>query len=310
MNFLILGGAGFIGSHIVDALVTRGHKVRVFDRLNVDTSNLTDAFPYIELCRGDFLNESDISCALKDIDLVVHLISTTLPKTSNDNPVYDVESNVVGTLKLLKLSCQYGVKKIVFLSSGGTVYGPSVTCPISETDATDPVCSYGITKLAIEKYLHLFHHLHDLDYVVLRAANPFGERQNPSSGQGVVAAFLWKILQEEPIPVWGDGTVARDYFYISDLVSAVLAAIERETPSRIYNIGSGVSCSLNQLLITMQAVTGQTPIIQYSPARKLDVSFNFLDISRARKELLWELQTSLEEGMARTWAWLQHRRAD
>lgn len=113
MNFLILGGAGFIGSHIVDALVTRGHKVRVFDRLNVDTSNLTDALPHIELFRGDFLNESDISCALQDVDFVVHLISTTLAKTSNDNPVYDVESNVVGTLKLLNLSRQHGVRKVV-----------------------------------------------------------------------------------------------------------------------------------------------------------------------------------------------------
>lgn len=310
MNCLILGGAGFIGSHIVDALVIRGHKVRVFDRLNVDTSNLTDALPHIELLRGDFLNESDISCALQDIDLVVHLISTTLPKTSNDNPAYDVESNVVGTLKLLNLSLQHGVKKVVFLSSGGTVYGPSVTCPIAETDATDPVCSYGITKLAIEKYLYLFHHLHDLDYVVLRVANPFGERQNPGSGQGAVAAFLWKFLQEEPIPVWGDGTVARDYFYVSDLVSAILAAIERETPSKIYNIGSGVPRSLNELLSIMQAVTGRTPVIQYSLARKLDVPINFLDISRAQKELHWQPRISIEEGIARTWAWLQHRKAD
>lgn len=310
MNCLILGGAGFIGSHIVDALVTRGHQVRVFDRLNVDTSNLTDALPHIELCRGDFLNESDISCALQDIDLVVHLISTTLPKTSNDNPVYDVESNIVGTLKLLNLSRQHGVKKIVFLSSGGTVYGPSATCPILETSATDPVCSYGITKLAIEKYLHLFRYLHDLDYVVLRAANPFGERQNPNSGQGAITTFLWKCLQGEPISVWGDGSVVRDYFYISDLVSAMLVAIERETPSKIYNIGSGVPRSLNELLCIMQAVTGRTPIIHYSPARKHDVPINFLDISRAQKELLWQPQVSIEDGMARTWEWLQHHKAD
>ena len=310
MNFLILGGAGFIGSHIVDALVTRGHKVRVFDRLNVDTSNLTDTLPYIELLRGDFLNESDISCALEGIDLVVHLISTVIPKTSNDNPVYDVESNVVGTLKLLNLSRQHGVRKVVFLSSGGAVYGPSVISPISETDATDPVCSYGITKLAIEKYLQLFRHLYDLNYVVLRAANPFGERQNPGTGQGAITTFLWKCLQGEPITIWGDGTVARDYFYISDLVSAILAAIEREMPSKIYNIGSGVPRSLNELLSIMQTVTGRTPIIQYSPARKLDVPVNFLDISRAQKELHWHPQVSLEEGMTRTWAWLQHHKTD
>lgn len=310
MHFLILGGAGFIGSHIVFALVTREHRVRVFDRLNVDTGNLIEALPHIELFRGDFLNESDISCALKDIDIVVHLLSTTIPKTSNENPVFDVESNVVGTLNLLNHSRQRGVKKIIFLSSGGTVYGPSVTCPISEIDATDPVCSYGITKLAIEKYLYLFHHLYDLDYVVLRAANPFGERQNPDRGQGVVATFLWKLLHEETISIWGNGSVARDYFYVSDLVSAILAVIERETPSKIYNIGSGVPSSLNELLKIMQSVTGRTPVIQYSPARKLDVPVNFLNISRAQKELQWKPRVSLEEGMEKTWAWLQHHNED
>lgn len=309
MNCLILGGAGFIGSHLTDALLRLGHRVRVFDRLNVDTSNLADALPRIELITGDFLNDSDISYALKDIDLVVHLISTTLPKTSNDNPVYDVESNVIGTLKLLNLSRQSGVRKIVFLSSGGTVYGSSVTCPITELDATDPVCSYGISKLAIEKYLYLFNQLHDLDYVVLRVANPFGERQNPGTGQGAITTFLWKCLQGEPITIWGDGTVARDYFYIGDLVSAILAAIERETSSKIYNIGSGVPRTLNELLGIMQGVTGRTPIIQYLPARKLDVPINFLDISRAREELLWQPKVSIEESMARTWKWLQQLRA-
>jgi len=310
MNCLILGGAGFIGSHLTDAMLKQGHHVRVFDRLNVNTSNLTDALSRIELIRGDFLNESDISSALQGVDLVVHLISTTLPKTSNDNPIYDVASNVVGTLKLLNLSCQRNVRKIIFLSSGGTVYGPSVKCPISETHATDPICSYGITKLTIEKYLHLYHHLYNLDYVVLRAANAFGERQNPSSGQGAITAFLWKILKEEPIHIWGDGTVIRDYFYISDLVSAILAAIERDSPSRIYNIGSGVPHTLNELLSIMQAVTGRTPIIQYSPARNVDVPINYLDVARAREEFSWQPLASLEEGIARTWTWLQHHKPD
>lgn len=306
MNYLVLGGAGFIGSHIVDALVARGHNVRVFDRFNVSTSNLANVLPHIELITGDFLNESDMSCALQGIDLVVHLISTTLPKTSNDNPVYDVESNVVSTLQLLNLSRQHGVRKIVFFSSGGTVYGPTAACPISEIYATDPICSYGITKLTIEKYLNLYYRLHDLDYVVLRVANPFGERQKATSGQGAIAAFLWKILQGEPIVVWGDGTVARDYFYISDLVSATMAVIERELPSKIYNIGSGIPCSLNELLSVMQTVTGLTPKIQYTPARKLDVPVNYLNISHAEKELGWSPKISLAQGIDRTWSWLEN----
>jgi UDP-glucose 4-epimerase len=310
MRCLILGGAGFIGSHIVDALVTREHKVRVFDRINVDTRNLADVLPHIDLIRGDFLNESDVSSALQGTELVVHLISTTLPKTSNDNPVYDVESNVVGTLKLLNLSRQIGVKKIVFLSSGGAIYGPSDACPISENTETNPICSYGITKLVIEKYLHLYNHLYDLDYVVLRAANAYGERQNLLSDQGVIITFLQKILLNEPISIWGDGSVVRDYIYISDLVSAILTAIERQTPSRIYNIGSGIPHSLNDLLNIMRAVPGRKSIVQYSSARKLDVPINFLDISRAKRELLWQPQVSIEEGITRTWAWLQKHMAD
>lgn len=310
MNVLIFGGAGFIGSHLSSTLVRLGHRVRVFDRLDVATNNLADILPQIELIRGDFLKASDVSDALDGIDLVVHLISTTLPKSSNDDPVHDVESNVLGTLKLLDLSRQWGVKKIIFLSSGGTVYGNSVICPILETHATDPVCSYGITKLAIEKYLRLFHHLHNLNYVVLRVANPFGERQNPSSGQGAVAVFLWKVLQEEPITIWGDGSVARDYFYVGDLISAVVAAIERETPSKIYNIGSGVPRTLHELLGIIQAVTGRAPSIQYTPARALDVPINFLDISRAQQELLWKPKISIEEGIERTWRSLLDRKVN
>ena len=310
MIFLILGGAGFIGSHIVDALLVRGHKVRVFDRPNVDTRNLTETLSRIEVVGGDFLNESDISSALEGIDVVVHLISTTLPKSSNENPAYDVESNVIGTLTLLRLAVQHGVKKIIFLSSAGTVYGASAICPISEVAETDPICSYGITKLAIEKYLHLFSYLHGLDYVVLRASNPFGARQNPNSGQGAVVAFLWRLLRDETILIWGDGKVTRDYFYISDLVSAVLLAIERKTVSKIFNVGSGIPCNLNELLVTMQSVTGRAPKVQYTPARKLDVPINFLDISRGRSELLWEPTISLEDGIARTWEWVRQRRED
>ena len=304
MKCLILGGAGFIGSHLAEGLVKRHHQVRVFDRTNADTANLVKVLPNIEFVRGDFLNENDISFALSNIDVVIHLIGTTLPKTSNENPTYDVGTNVVGSLNLLNLARQHSVKKVVFASSGGTVYGSPSTFPIPETHPTHPVCSYGITKLTIEKYLHLFNHLYDLDYVVLRIANPFGERQNPRGNQGVVSVFLWKLLQGDTITIWGDGTVARDYIYINDLVSAFLTTIETETPSRLYNIGSGVPLTLNELLRVMQTVTGRVPIVEYLPSRKLDLSINYLDISRARNELRWHPRISLEKGISRTWKWL------
>jgi len=160
MHCLVLGGAGFIGSHIVDALVARDHRVRVFDLPNVSTQNLKQCIDSVEIMGGDFNNVNDISVALESVDVVVHLACTTLPGPSNENPTYDVQSNVVGTINLVEKSIQKGVRKIVFASSGGTVYGIPQSLPIPETHRTNPRCSYGITKLTIEKYLSLFHYLY------------------------------------------------------------------------------------------------------------------------------------------------------
>lgn len=301
-----MGGAGFIGSHLVDALTGRGHFVRVFDRPNIDTSNLACSLPFIEVVGGDISNEADIKTALSGIDTLIHLVSTTLPKGSNDNPIYDAETNIVGSLKLITLAKELGVQKIVFASSGGTVYGDPIIQPIPETHPTNPICSYGISKLAIEKYLHLFHHLHGLDYVVLRIANPFGERQNPFSGQGAVTTFLWRALTGEPITIWGDGTVARDYFHISDLISAFICTIEGTPPSHIYNIGGGKAHSLKSVLEVIAEITEKPLNLVFAPTRKLDVPVNCLDISRARDELAWAPKLSLEEGVAKTWAWIKN----
>jgi len=282
MHCLVLGGAGFIGSHIVDALVARGHRVRIFDLPNISTQNLKQSIDSVEILGGDFNNVNEISLSLEDVDVVVHLVCTTLPGPSNENPVYDVESNVVGTLNLLEKSVKKGVKKIVFASSGGTVYGIPKSLPIPETHQTSPLCSYGITKLTIEKYLALFHRLHNLDYTILRAGNPYGERQRIDSVQGVVTVFLGKRLLNQTINIWGDGSVARDYFYISDLVSAFVRVIESDTKSKIYNIAGGRARSLNDILSVIREVTGLQPVVQYMPGRKLDVPVNCLDIQLAR----------------------------
>ena len=310
MHCLVLGGAGFIGSHIVDALVARGHRVRIFDLPNISTLNLKQSIESVEVLGGDFNNVNDISLALEDVDVVVHLVGTTLPGPSNENPAYDVESNVIGTLNLLKQAVARGVKKIIFSSSGGTVYGIPRSVPIPETHGTNPVCSYGITKLAIEKYLALFHHLHNLDYTILRLANPYGERQRIDNVQGAVAVFLGKTLLRQPITIWGDGSVARDYFYISDLVDAFLTVIESDPPSRIYNIAGGRARSLNDILSVIREVTGLQPVVRYTPARRLDVPVNCLDIQLAKKELGWQPEISWEEGIARTWEWLKKSTED
>lgn len=287
MKCLVLGGAGFIGSHIVDALLERGNEVRVFDRPNIDTKNILNSISHIEFQSGDFSNESDLAKALEGIDVVVHLVSTTIPSMSNVDPIYDVETNIAGTIRMLSLAKDTGVKKVVFASSGGTVYGEPLYLPIPENHPNDPICSYGITKLAIEKYLHLFQHLHGLDYSILRIANPYGERQNTGSGLGAINTFLWKVVNKEPITIWGDGEVSRDYFHISDLTAAFVGVIEGGIPSKIYNIGSGVAYSLNEILDVIQTVTGEKAVVHYTPGRKSDVSSNYLDISKAQQDFGW-----------------------
>jgi UDP-glucose 4-epimerase len=178
----------------------------------------------VEWIEGDLVNQEDLEAAIQGCDIIYHLVSTTLPKSSNDNPAYDIETNVIGTLHLLDLARKKMGKKVIFISSGGTVYGVPGEVPIKESYPTNPLCSYGIVKLTIEKYLALYHQLYGLDYCVIRPSNPFGERQRVTGAQGAVAVFLHKALRDEPIEIWGDGTVVRDFIYVGDLTAALVKA--------------------------------------------------------------------------------------
>lgn len=302
---LVLGGRGFIGTHLIDALLDQGHFVRCFDRPNVVALGDSHAkHPQFELCEGDFTSEADISIALQDCDICYHLVSTTLPKSSNADPVFDVESNLVATIRLLTLALKSGVRKVIFVSSGGTVYGDPVEVPIPETHATDPACSYGIAKLAIEKYLALFHRLHGLDYTVLRLANPFGEGQRTHASQGAVAVFLGKVLRGEPIEIWGDGSVVRDYIHVDDVVQALLASLEPSKQEHVFNIGSGQGHSLNEVLDAIEKITGRVANRQYVSGRGFDVPVSVLNIERAKNSLGWVPAVSFEQGLEQFSTWL------
>lgn len=306
MNCLVLGGAGFIGSHIVDALLLNGHSVRVFDLPNISLVNLKHHGKSIEIVTGDFSNIEDVDQALHDMDIVIHLVSTTLPGPSNQNIVYDIETNLISTVNLLHRAVVKKVKKMIFASSGGTVYGIPAQIPIPETHPTNPICSYGIGKLAIEKYLSLFHHLHGMEYLILRLGNPYGPRQRMEWAQGAIAVFLGNILKQKPITIWGDGNVARDYFYIEDLKRAFLLAVEKDIRSKTINIASGEAVTLIDLLSCMKEVTGYDPEINFVQARKLDVPTNCLNIMLAEELLSWKPKVNLKAGITKTWAWLKN----
>jgi UDP-glucose 4-epimerase len=305
MKALVIGGNGFIGTHLVTLLQKEGLSVRVFDRY---PSKYGEPSASVEYVTGDLGNHGVLSEIVEGVDWVFHLAYTTLPKTSNDDPVYDVRSNLVDTIQLLQECCSAGVKKFVFVSSGGTIYGVPQSSPIKESHPTEPICSYGITKLAIEKYLHLFYHLKGLEYVVLRVSNPYGEGQNPNAKQGAVGVFLGRIARGESITIWGDGEVVRDYIYIEDAVLSLLAAARyrpTNTEPRVFNIGSGHGCSLNQLLEEIRSTVDYPVKVDYTPSRALDVPANVLDISLAKEQLEWEPQVDLNAGLARTWKWIK-----
>ena len=212
MKCLVLGGGGFLGSHLSEALLAQGHAVRIFDRPNLTRFKTFSTGEAVQWVEGDFVNRAHLAEAVCGCDVIYHMVSTTLPRSSNENPAYDVESNVVGTLHLLEAARANRIKQTIFVSSGGTVYGVPQQVPIKESHPTDPICSYGISKLAIEKFLHLFQTLYGMEYCILRLANPFGERQRLATAQGAVAVFLAKALRNEEIEIWGDGSVVRDYF--------------------------------------------------------------------------------------------------
>jgi UDP-glucose 4-epimerase len=301
LRALVLGGGGFIGSHLVSALLAQGAQVRVLERPYRTRMPSIPNHPALEWQEGDFGNMQDIHRALEDVDTVFHLVSTTQPQSSNDDPSFDVESNLVATLRLLDQL--RGTKTLlIFASSGGTVYGRPQHTPIPETHPTEPTCSYGIVKLAIEKYLALYHLLHGLDYRVLRVANPYGPGQESNRAQGVVGTFLSRVVHDEPIEVWGDGSVVRDYLYISDTISALLQAAGYQGAERIFNIGSGGGHSVREIIAAVEQVTGKKAQASYTAARKFDVPVSVLDIARAKNELGWQPKISLNEGLRLTHA--------
>lgn len=300
---VLLGGGGFIGSHLAERLLSAGYAVRVFDQPDRDPAEGMSSRD-IEWMRGDFRNPSDVGSAIAGCRAIFHLVSTTLPQSSNANPAADVADNVIGTVQLLEACRREGGHRIIFASSGGTVYGVPRAVPITEEHPTHPITSYGIGKLTIEKYLELYRVLHGIDYCVLRISNPFGERQRVASGQGAVTTFLHRAHRGEPIEIWGDGSVVRDYLYVGDVAEALARTLDYRGERRIINIGSGVGRDLNEIIAAIERVIGRPVQKRHVPGRTFDVPANVLDIGLARAELGWQPATAFEEGLRRTLRWV------
>lgn len=307
MKCVVLGGGGFIGSAIVDRLLMSGHAVRVFERPRVVPYRNFLPSEKVEWVTGDLLSLHDVSSAVDGMDAILHLVSFTLPKSSNEDIVYDVQTNLVATIQLLNTMLSQRVKRILFISSGGTVYGIPRYIPLDEEHPTNPLVPYGITKLTIEKYLLMYQHLYGIRATILRVSNPYGPRQRVETAQGAATIFLYRALQGIPIDIWGDGSVVRDYIYISDVAEAFLKALEYEGEKSVFNIGSGVGVDLNELLSTIEMVLGKKVMRRYLDARPFDVSVSILENILARDDLKWSPQISLREGILKTRDWFEKK---
>jgi UDP-glucose 4-epimerase len=294
---LVMGGLGFIGSHLSRLLLKEGYSVRIFDKLYGSRSLVADIERKIEIEEGDAERPEDILQSLRDIDIAIDLIHTTVPAASMQDPIYDVQTNVASHAGWLSQLNKTGVRRIIYVSSGGTVYGIPQKNLIAEDHPTEPISSYGITKLAIEKYIAMYAKINGIDYRICRPANAYGEGQHLHVGQGAIGVFLERCLKKQPIEIWGDGTISRDYIYVADIVQAIVQLIANQGKSRVFNISSGIGYSLNDI-ITIIRDELQIPVnVNYVKSRKFDVPVNILDSSSLMRETGWKPQIDLITGM-------------
>lgn len=272
MKTLILGAAGFIGTNL--ALCLRDNPENELALVDKNKSYFIPTLQKdrsLQIMESTFDDTTDFDTLLQGQEIVYHLVSTTVPTTSNQHISQELQANVIFSSNLFEACVRNKVKKVVFISSGGTVYGREADCPLKEKTATNPISSYGIQKITIEKLLYLYHYLYGLDYRIIRLANPYGPYQRPNGVLGAVTTFTYKALRHEKITVYGDGSVIRDYIYIDDAIRAMQKIVEGESKHRTFNLGCGEGTSIKKVLETIEQVLNVPLEIEYKEGRKVDV---------------------------------------
>jgi UDP-glucose 4-epimerase len=300
---LITGGTGFIGSHIADYFMANGWDVIILGHGTPPPDPLRSDLRFIRGRVGDRMLLEQIFCL--GLDGVIHSACTTFPTSSNEDKVTDARTNLLESLQLFECSVKHKVPKLIFASSGGAIYGIPQQLPIPEESPTNPICSYGIVKLALEKYLELYRGLHGLNYVSLRISNPYGPRQDPNGKQGVISVFAAKMLQRKPLTLWGKGDAVRDFVHVRDIARLFyLAMLSKE--QGVFNAGSGVGITINDLIYIMSAELGVIPNIIRLEARKSDVPATVLNCRKARHSFGWVPEIPLEQGIREVGVWLSN----
>lgn len=298
---VILGAGGFIGINLAHTLAADGYEVMCFDR-----QASSQWPPQAKVLTGDFAAmPADLLAALED-SVVFDLVSSCRPSQRTDQAADELMADVAATLRYLEQTRGRRIRW-VFVSSGGTVYGPDVSCPTTEDAPTHPICSYGLVKLTIERYFDLYRRIHGTDYVIARVSNPYGPWQHPMRGQGVIAALVYKALTRQKIEIWGDGENVRDYLYIDDTVAALIRLAEVGHTGEIYNVSSGAGTTINELTDMIGTALGSRISAHYVAARISDVRTSILDNSKLRRHTGWNPEVGLPQGIRATADWISEQ---
>ena len=304
MKILITGGAGFIGSNVADRYIRDGHQVTVLDNLVTgNRANLNPQARFVELDIRDRTGVADL-LAHERFDLINHHAAQMDVRKSTEDPWYDAEVNILGSVNLIMNAVRHGVKKIIYISTGGAVFGEPKRLPVEETDPINPECQYGISKHTVEHYLHLYRLLAKLDYTVLRYPNVYGPRQNPKGEAGVIAIFGLRMLEGQPSTIFGDGKQKRDYVFITDVVEANALALTHGS-GEIVNLGSETGTSVLELYAHLQRLTVCKNSPQFAPARPGEIYQIYLSGRKAKRVLGWQPVVGVAEGMRRTVEWMK-----
>lgn len=281
-EILVVGANGFIASHLVDSLVGAGHSVTAFDRFSRDQPAFTSS--PTRVVRGDFLSRADLESAVEGAELVFHFLSTSTPATADDDPGFDIRTNVAQSVELFELCAAAEVRHVYFASTGGAIYGDQGRAEYREDDPVLPISPYAIGKLAIERYLAYFEAKRGMRATSLRISNPYGPRQRSQRGQGLIAIALGRILAGEPVLRFGDGTMVRDYVHVSDLVRMIVAMTESEPQHPVYNLGSGQGTTVSDVLAALGQATSREFEIVETPVPATFIQRVVLDTSRFTDE--------------------------
>jgi UDP-glucose 4-epimerase len=305
MKVFLSGGAGFIGSHVAEHLIDQGHEVTIFD--NLSTGLRENVHPQAQFIFGD-IRSGDIQKVFTDqqFDAVIHLAAQTGVPASIESPDYDCDVNIKGTVNLLEACRRTHVQRFIFASTAA-VYGNVQQVPVTEEAITSPTAFYGLSKLTVEKYLNLYRSQFGIDYVVLRYANVYGERQGEGGEGGVVSIFVRKIFRGEEVMIFGDGGQTRDFIYVGDVAAANCQALVTEQPNQVYNISTQSETSVTAMLHLLEGISNKQAKLSYGEMRQGDIYRSALSNERARMNLPWLPEIPLAMGLARTYRYLTHK---